>query len=87
VKTFVATFLGALALASPAQAVVGGKPAQPGQFGYVANVQQSPEMLASMRTTVALVPLLFLALSSVAMLFNPLGRRTVGRVRPAAAVT
>jgi len=55
--------------------------------GYVANVQQSAEMLASMRTTVALVPLLFLALSSVAMLFNPLGRRTVGRVRPAAAVT
>jgi GPH family glycoside/pentoside/hexuronide:cation symporter len=55
--------------------------------GYVANVQQSAEMLASMRTTVAFVPLLFLALSSVAMLFNPLGRRTVGRVRPAAAVT
>jgi Na+/melibiose symporter-like transporter len=55
--------------------------------GYVANVQQSPEMLASMRTTVALVPLLFLALSSVAMLFNPLGRRTVGRARPAEAVT
>ena len=55
--------------------------------GYVANVRQSPEMLASMRTTVALVPLLFLALSSVAMLFNPLGHRTVGRVRPADAVT
>jgi GPH family glycoside/pentoside/hexuronide:cation symporter len=55
--------------------------------GYVANVQQSPEMLASMRSTVALVPLLFLALSSVAMLFNPLGRTTAGRVRPVEAVT
>jgi GPH family glycoside/pentoside/hexuronide:cation symporter len=55
--------------------------------GYVANVQQSPGMLASMRSTVALVPLLFLALSSVAMLFNPLGRRTADRVRPVEAVT
>jgi Na+/melibiose symporter-like transporter len=55
--------------------------------GYVANVQQSPAMLASMRSTVALVPLLFLALSSVAMLFNPLGRTTAGRVRPVEAVT
>jgi GPH family glycoside/pentoside/hexuronide:cation symporter len=43
--------------------------------GYVANVQQSAATLQSMRLTVALVPLLFLALSCVAMLMNPLGRR------------
>jgi Na+/melibiose symporter-like transporter len=33
-----------------------------------------------MRATVALVPLLFLALSSVAMLFNPLGRSGARRI-------
>lgn len=43
--------------------------------GYVANVRQSAETLTSMRDTVALVPLLFLALSCVAMLLNPLGRK------------
>jgi GPH family glycoside/pentoside/hexuronide:cation symporter len=43
--------------------------------GYVANVQQSTQTLASMRMTVALAPLAFLALSCVAMLVNPLGRR------------
>jgi GPH family glycoside/pentoside/hexuronide:cation symporter len=43
--------------------------------GYVANVQQSAATLQSMRLTVALVPLLFLGLSCVAMLMNPLGRR------------
>jgi GPH family glycoside/pentoside/hexuronide:cation symporter len=43
--------------------------------GYVANVRQSEEMLDRMRDTVALVPLLFLALSCVAMAFNPLGRQ------------
>lgn len=42
--------------------------------GYVANVSQSAETLTSMRHTVALVPLLFLALSCVAMVLNPLGR-------------
>ena len=42
--------------------------------GYVANVQQSAATLAGMRATVALVPLMFLALSCVAMLLNPLGR-------------
>ena len=42
--------------------------------GYVANVEQSEATLAGMRTTVALVPLAFLALSCVAMLMNPLGR-------------
>ena len=55
--------------------------------GYVANVRQSAEMLASMRTTVAVIPLAFLALSSLAMLFNPLGRRTPARVRVAEAAT
>lgn len=43
--------------------------------GYVANVQQSAATLASMRMTVAVAPLLFLALSCIAMLMNPLGRR------------
>ena len=38
-RLYIATFLGALALASPAQAVVGGHPAAPGTYGYVANVQ------------------------------------------------
>ena len=42
--------------------------------GYIPNIQQSTETLASMRDTVAFVPLLFLALSCVAMLLNPLGR-------------
>lgn len=42
--------------------------------GYVANVRQSPDTLAAMRQTVAIVPLIFLALSCVAMLLNPLGR-------------
>ncbi len=44
--------------------------------GYVANVQQSTETLSGMRATVVLVPMLFLALSCVAMLLNPLGRIT-----------
>jgi GPH family glycoside/pentoside/hexuronide:cation symporter len=44
--------------------------------GYVPNVQQSEATLASMRLTVALAPLAFLALSCVAMLLNPLGRRS-----------
>jgi GPH family glycoside/pentoside/hexuronide:cation symporter len=43
--------------------------------GYVANVEQSAATLASMRMTVALAPLAFLALSCIAMLWNPLGRR------------
>jgi len=42
--------------------------------GYVPNVRQSPETLAAMRTMVTIVPLVFLALSCVAMLMNPLGR-------------
>jgi len=49
--------------------------------GYVANTHQSAATLAGMRATVALVPLLFLALSCAAMLLNPLGRerRRLGR--------
>jgi sugar (glycoside-pentoside-hexuronide) transporter len=43
-------------------------------LGYVPNVRQSAETLAGMRATVALVPLVFLALSCVAMVLNPLGR-------------
>lgn len=41
--------------------------------GYVANVQQSAGTLAGMRATIVVVPLLFLALSCLAMLRNPLG--------------
>jgi GPH family glycoside/pentoside/hexuronide:cation symporter len=48
--------------------------------GYVANVQQGADTLSTMRATVALVPLLFLALSSVAMVFNPLGRGAHRRI-------
>ncbi len=40
------------------------------------NVQQSAATLASMRVTVALAPLFFLALSCAAMALNPLGRRS-----------
>jgi sugar (glycoside-pentoside-hexuronide) transporter len=46
--------------------------------GYVANVRQTAATLASMRLTVALVPLAFLALSCLAMVWNPLGRRSSG---------
>lgn len=42
--------------------------------GYVANTSQSAATLAGMRATVAFVPLVFFALSCVAMLLNPLGR-------------
>jgi len=44
--------------------------------GYVANARQSAATLADMRTTIASVPLLFLALSCTAMMLNPLGRRS-----------
>jgi GPH family glycoside/pentoside/hexuronide:cation symporter len=55
--------------------------------GYVANVQQSAATLTSMRMTVAIAPLAFLALSCIAMALNPLGRRSTaaGRVAEAAA--
>jgi len=59
--------------------------------GYVANVRQAAATLERMRETVALVPLVFLALSCVAMTFNPLGRekrRSGGKVEgPVDAVT
>ena len=49
--------------------------------GYVANVQQTAETLQRMRNTVAIAPLVFLGLSCVAMVLNPLGRerRRLGR--------
>ena len=46
--------------------------------GYIANVRQSAETLERMRNTVALAPLVFLALSCVAMALNPLGRERRG---------
>ena len=58
--------------------------------GYVANIRQSAGTLTSMRHAVAIVPLLFLGLSCVAMLLNPLGRerRRSGEVKHSAdAVT
>nr|NUR36974.1 hypothetical protein [Sphingomonas sp.] len=48
--------------------------------GFVPNVQQSAETLGGMRTTVVVVPLIFLALSCVAMLLNPLGRSSTRRL-------
>ncbi|MEO6359704.1 MAG: glycoside-pentoside-hexuronide (GPH):cation symporter [Sphingomicrobium sp.] len=47
--------------------------------GYVANVTQSTATMTGMRLTVALVPLLFFALSCAAMVMNPLGRKDRGR--------
>jgi len=60
--------------------------------GYVANVRQTAAMLVRMRETVAFAPLIFLGLSCVAMMFNPLGRerqrRSGGKVEgPVDAVT
>jgi len=43
--------------------------------GYVPNVAQSADTLSGMRATIVVVPVLFLALSCVAMLSNPLGRQ------------
>jgi len=43
--------------------------------GYRPNVHQSAGTLEGMRYTVAIVPLVFLALSCAAMLMNPLGRK------------
>lgn len=50
--------------------------------GYVANVHQSEATLNGMRATIVVAPTLFLALSCVAMLLNPLGRETVRRAGP-----
>ena len=46
-----------------------------GQAGYVANVAQTPAMLATMRTTIALIPLGCFALSALVMAFNPIRPR------------
>jgi Na+/melibiose symporter-like transporter len=43
--------------------------------GYVANVEQSADTLSAMRATIVVVPVLFLALSCLAMLSSPLGRQ------------
>ena len=48
--------------------------------GFVANVEQSEATLAGMRATVVIVPLIFFALSCVAIWLNPLGRGTHGRI-------
>jgi len=50
--------------------------------GFVPNIQQSAETLGGMRTTVVVVPLIFLALSCVAMLLNPLGRSGPRKLEP-----
>jgi sugar (glycoside-pentoside-hexuronide) transporter len=48
--------------------------------GFAANVAQSEATLEGMRATVVLAPLLFLALSCVAIWMNPLGRSTHSRI-------
>ena len=48
--------------------------------GYVANVAQSAQTLAGMRATIALVPLVFLALSCLFMAMNPLRRGAHARI-------
>lgn len=53
--------------------------------GFVANVEQSEATLSGMRATVVVVPLLFLGLSCVAMLLNPLGRERTERAEPGTA--
>lgn len=54
--------------------------------GYVANARQSAQTLEGMRETVALVPLLFLALSATAMMLNPLGRVSARLARKAESI-
>jgi GPH family glycoside/pentoside/hexuronide:cation symporter len=51
-----------------------------GSAGYVANVEQSADTLASMRWTIAIVPLGFLVLSCALMLLNPLGKGAHARI-------
>jgi len=50
--------------------------------GYVANVQQSEATLTGMRATIVLAPVLFLGLSCVAMMLNPLGREPAPKNAP-----
>jgi Na+/melibiose symporter-like transporter len=45
-------------------------------------VQQSEHTLAGMKATVVVVPLLFLGLSCVAMMLNPLGREARRESKP-----
>lgn len=45
-----------------------------GAIGYVANAAQAPATLAGIHWTVAMVPFVFLALSALLMLLNPLTR-------------
>ncbi len=47
--------------------------------GYIANVQQSAGTISGMRATIVVVPVVFLALSCLAMLSNPLGRQARNR--------
>jgi GPH family glycoside/pentoside/hexuronide:cation symporter len=54
--------------------------------GYVPNIRQSAETLGAMRQTVGLVPFAFLALSCVAMILNPLGRRPARKREIAEAI-
>jgi GPH family glycoside/pentoside/hexuronide:cation symporter len=51
-----------------------------GSAGYVANVEQGPETLAAIRWTIALVPLVFLALSCALMFLNPLTKRAHDKI-------
>ncbi|NUS99846.1 MAG: hypothetical protein HOP96_02580 [Sphingomonas sp.] len=50
--------------------------------GFVPNIQQSAATLSGMRATVVVVPLLFFALSCIAMLLNPLGRSSARKLEP-----
>ena len=51
--------------------------------GYVANVQQSEATLTGMRATIVLAPVLFLGLSCIAMMLNPLGSEPAPAKAPA----
>jgi sugar (glycoside-pentoside-hexuronide) transporter len=51
-----------------------------GSAGYVANVEQDADTLAAMRSTMALIPLGFLALSCLLMLLNPLRKGAHARI-------
>ncbi|GAA4019005.1 MFS transporter [Sphingomonas swuensis] len=51
-----------------------------GSAGYVANQAASSETLQALRWSVALTPFLFLLLSGVAMMFNPLARGVHRRI-------
>ncbi len=48
--------------------------------GYTANVVQTPATLADMRVTIAVLPLIFLAISALLMWLNPLAKGTHDRI-------